>query len=156
LPNDTSIVPGRTFQAVSERWYDYSIVVYPHHTDYGGVVWHGQYLAWLEEARVEYLDSLGVSFAELVSLGCDLPVVDLSLRYHRALKLGDCALVRTRMSEIDGVRLHRDYKIESQSDNLLYLSGKVTLVTVDRQRGKIMRQIPPNIKNILLKLASEQ
>jgi acyl-CoA thioester hydrolase len=60
------------------------------------------------------------------------------------------------MSEIDGVRLHWDYKIESQSDNLLYLSGKVTLVTVDRQRGKIMRQIPPNIKNILLKLASEQ
>ena len=27
--------------------------VLPQHTDHAGVMWHGAYLAWLEEARVE-------------------------------------------------------------------------------------------------------
>ncbi len=152
---NNSIVPGSTFDAVSERWYDYPIVVYPHHTDYSGSVWHGQYLAWMEEARIEYLNSMGVDFAELVDLGCDLPVVELSLRYHKSLRLGDIAMVRARVSNVEGVKIHWDYKIESEgSQCYTYLSGKVTLVTIDRQRGKIMRQIPPNIKDILLKLVS--
>jgi acyl-CoA thioester hydrolase len=30
------------------------ISVQPHHTDYAGIVWHGTYIAWMEEARVEY------------------------------------------------------------------------------------------------------
>lgn len=33
----------------------------------------------MEEARVECLNSIGMNFAELVALGCDLPVVDLSI-----------------------------------------------------------------------------
>ncbi|MCZ0899091.1 acyl-CoA thioesterase, partial [Microcoleus sp. HI-ES] len=36
----------------SEGWFEYLVRVYPHHTDYSGVVWHGTYLAWREEARV--------------------------------------------------------------------------------------------------------
>lgn len=150
--NQTSIVPKASFQATTDKWYDYQIVVYPHHTDYAGVVWHGQYVRWLEEARIEYLNSIGVSFAQLVELGCDLPVIELSVRYHKALKLGNTALVRTRLSEIDGVKIHWDYRIELETDQQLCFSGKVTLVTVDRQRGKIMRQIPPNIKKIFLRL----
>jgi len=148
-PLNTAIIPGTTLQATNEKWYDYPVLVYPHHTDYSGIVWHGQYIAWLEEARIEYLNSLGVSFAELVSLGCDLPVVELNLNYHKSLKLGDSAIVRGRMT-IEGVKMRWDYKIESGQD--LYLTGRVTLVTVDRARGKIMRQIPPNIKEIFLKL----
>ncbi len=148
----TAITPQPTLQATSEKWYDYPIVVYPHHTDYSGTVWHGQYIAWLEEARIECLRSIGVSFAELVSLGCDLPVVALSVRYHRSLKLGDAAIVRTRITEIEGVKIHWDYKIESPTSQEVYLTGRVTLVTVDRDKGKIMRAIPPNIKDILLKL----
>jgi acyl-CoA thioester hydrolase len=148
----TAITSKVPLQANSEKWHDYPVVVYPHHTDYGGIVWHGQYIVWLEEARIECLNALGISFAELVSLGYDLPVVELSLRYHKSLKLGESALVRTRMTEIEGVKIHCDYKIESPTSQDLYLTGRVTLVTVDRARGKIMRQLPPALKDIFLKL----
>lgn len=151
-PLTAAITHSPTLQATSEKWYDYPIVVYPHHTDYGGVVWHGQYIAWLEEARIECLKSIGVSFAELVSLGYDLPVVELSVRYRKVLKLGDSAVVRTRMTEIEGVKIHWDYKIESPTSRDLYSTARVTLVTVDRERGKILRVIPPSIKEIFLKL----
>jgi acyl-CoA thioester hydrolase len=41
----------------------------------------------MEEARIECLRSIGIEFADLVTLGCDLPVVELSVRYHRSIQL---------------------------------------------------------------------
>lgn len=72
-----------------ENWFEYPVRAQPHHTDYAGIVWHGTYLTWMEEARVECLRSIGIEFADLVALGCDLPVVELSIRYHRSVQLGD-------------------------------------------------------------------
>jgi len=140
-----------------QAWFDYPVRAQPHHTDYAGIVWHGSYVAWMEEARVEYLRSLGIDFSNLVALGCDLPVVDLSIRYHRALHLGMTAIVRTRMENIDGVRLNWDYKIQSLggsgASTTLHVTARVSLVAVDREKGKIMRQLPQEIRQVLMPLA---
>lgn len=139
--------------AATSSWFEYPVRVHPNHTDYAGVVWHGTYLAWMEEARVECLRSIGVDFAELVALGCDLPVVEISVRYHRPLRLGMTAVVKARMAEIDGVRLNWDNQIQSLDGQELYVTAKVTLVAVDREKGKIMRQLPPAVKDALRRLS---
>ena len=148
----TSAIDTLTLRA-SENWFEYLIRAQPHHTDYAGVVWHGSYIAWMEEARIECLRSIGIEFADLVALGCDLPVVDLSLRYHRAIRLGMTAVVRTRMSEVTGVRINWDYAIESPDRQELYVTAKVTLVAVDKERGKIMRQLPTTVQDALARLS---
>lgn len=148
----TSAIDTPTLRAF-ENWFEYLIRAQPHHTDYAGVVWHGSYIAWLEEARIECLRSIGIEFADLVALGCDLPVVDLSLRYHRAIRLGMTAVVRTRMSEVTGVRINWDYAIESPDRQELYVTAKVTLVAVDKERGKIMPQLPTTVQDALARLS---
>ena len=40
--------------------------VLPQHTDHAGVMWHGAYVAWLEEARVEALARVGLPY-EVIS-----------------------------------------------------------------------------------------
>jgi acyl-CoA thioester hydrolase len=152
----TAIISEQIPTATTEQWFEYPVRAHPHHTDYGGVVWHGSYLSWMEEARVECLRSLGMDFAELVGLGYDLPVVDLSLRYHRALRMGEEAVVRTRMEPIEGVRIHWEYRIESPDGEELYVSGRVTLVGIDREKGKIVRQLPPAIKEVLRRFFAEK
>ena len=136
-----------------DSWFEYPIRVQPHHTDYAGIAWHGSYIEWMEEARVECLRSIGINFAGLVALGCDLPVVDLSVRYHRQLRLGMAGIVRTRMAEISGVRLNWDYQVQSPDGQELYVTARVTLVAVDREKGKIMRQLPPGVEQIFARLA---
>ncbi|MDB9374509.1 acyl-CoA thioesterase [Nodularia sphaerocarpa] len=135
-----------------ESWFEYPVRVQPHHTDYAGIVWHGTYLTWMEEARVECLRSIGIDFADLVALGCDLPVVELSVRYHRSIQLGKAVIVKTRMTEVTGVRMNWDYAIVSIDGQELYVTAKVTLVALDRERGKIMRQLPASVKNALAKI----
>ena len=80
-------------------------------------------------------------------------VVELSVRYHRPIELGMAAVVRTRMAEVSGVRINWDYQIQSPDEQQLYVTARVTLVAVDRQKGKIMRQLPPTVKKALARLS---
>ncbi len=140
----------------SENWFKYPVRAQPHHTDYAGVVWHGNYIAWMEEARIECLRSIGIEYTDLVALGCELPVVEMSIRYHRVLKLGVAAVVKTRMEEVTGVRMNWDYAIQSTDEQDLYVSAKVTLVAMDREKGKIMRQLPPGVKEVFARISASR
>lgn len=141
-------------QVPSDHWFEYLVKAQPHHTDYAGIVWHGSYLAWMEEARVECLRSIGIEFADLVALGCDLPVVELSIRYHQPVLMGMAAVVRTRMADMEGVRVNWDYQIQSTDGQELFATARVALVAVDREKGKVMRQLPPAVKEALVRLAA--
>jgi acyl-CoA thioester hydrolase len=147
----TSAIEGTSSSSTAD-WFEYPVRAHPHLTDYAGVAWHGTYIAWMEEARVECLRHLGIDFANLVALGCDLPVVELSVRYHRPVRMGQAAIVKARMVDITGVRINWDYQIESPDGEDMYVSARVTLVAVDREKGKILRQLPAAIKDALTKV----
>ena len=157
-PNPAQLPPTSAIDLPSnqefESWFEYPVRVQPHHTDYAGVVWHGTYLTWMEEARVECLRSIGIEFVDLVALGCDLPVVELSVRYHRSIQLGMAVIVKTRMIEVTGVRINWDYGIVSTDGQELYVTAKVTLVALDRERGKIMRRLPATVQDALAKIST--
>jgi acyl-CoA thioester hydrolase len=102
---------------------------------------------------VESLRSLGIEYADWVAQGLELPVVELSLRYHRSVQMGQSVAVRTRIGAREGVRLLWDYEIRSADTQELYVTAQVTLVGVDRDKGKIMRQLPPTVQAALAKWA---
>lgn len=126
--------------------FAYCVRVQPHHTDYAGIVWHGAYVAWLEEARIEYLRSLNISFANWVKQGVDLPVVDLSLQYRRSLAMGDMAQIKCWLMPPNGVRIVWKYDIQNQATGDTCVSATVTLVPVDHAQRKILRQLPEAVQ----------
>ncbi|MEO1622163.1 MAG: thioesterase family protein [Cyanobacteria bacterium J06632_3] len=147
-----------SFQS-STDWFEYPVRVQPHHTDYGGVVWHGTYVNWMETARVECLRAVGYPFERLVELGYDLPVVALDLRYRKPLTLGAKAVVKTRVAPSKGVRLIWDYEIvatevdgDVQAEAQLCVTGQVSLVTVNMCDRKIVRRLPDDIKTLIREL----
>jgi acyl-CoA thioester hydrolase len=135
--------------------FEYPVRVQPHHTDYAGVVWHGTYITWLEEARVEALRQTGLDYASLVATGCELPVVDLSIHYRRPLTMGMEGLVKAQMQPMQGVRVIWDYEICS-SDGQVCVTAQVTLVIIDRSTSKIMRRIPPVLQQALAHLTHSE
>lgn len=135
--------------------FEYRVRVQPHHTDYGGVVWHGTYIAWLEEARVEYLRSHGIEFAEWVSSGVDLPVVDLSVQYRQPLTMGMTALLKTWMLPPQGVRIVWQYEIQNAATQSVCALAQVTLVPVSRDLRKVLRRLPKPLQSDLDRLYSQ-
>ena len=63
--------------------------VLPQHTGHAGVMWHGIYVAWLEEARVEALAAAGLVYGDLTARGLELPVVSLTIDCRLPLLHGD-------------------------------------------------------------------
>jgi len=149
LTNDITKFESTTAINQSERWFNYPVIVYPHHTDYSGVVWHGNYLTWMEEARVECLRTVGMSFEELISAGVDLPVAEMSLRYHHSARMGDTVLVMTRLVP-DKIRLNWEYQIRTETD--LCVTATVTLVPVDFEKRKLLRSLPSSLEGAIAKL----
>jgi acyl-CoA thioester hydrolase len=137
-----------------DRWFHFPIRVQPHHTDYAGVVWHGSYITWMEAARVECLRSAGISFADLVAEGIDLPVVNMSLRYHLAVKMGEMADVMARLAAPDRLRLNWEYEIRTAQK--LCVSATVSLVAVDRSRGKVLRAMPSVVQEAIDRIVRSQ
>ena len=144
--------PHSSSVSFSDGWFILPVRVFPHHTDYAGIVWHGTYVAWMEELRVESLHWLGVDYGDLVAEGCDLPVVELKMRYLQSVQMGMKILIKGKLLPIKGVRLIWDYQIVSEDSQRLYASGQVTLVPLSRETGKIMRRLPSPLKNALDKI----
>ena len=67
-------------------------------TDAMGVVHHSRYLPYLEEARVEYLRSVGHPYADNRQAGLDAAVVECRLRYIAPLRFDDIVRVHLRLA----------------------------------------------------------
>lgn len=78
--------------------------VLPQHTDHAGVMWHGAYVAWLEEARVEALASAGLAYSVLAARGLEMPVVHLAIHYRAPLIHGDQVEMRSLVLPRRGLR----------------------------------------------------
>lgn len=138
----------------SSDWFHYPIRVQPHHTDYGGVVWHGTYITWLESARVECLRAVDMPLENVVKLGYDLPVIGLDMRYRQPLTLGMEAVVKTRLAPLKGIRLTWLYEIESVGPvPQVCVTGQVTLVTVTMGDRKVVRRLPDDIKALFQRVS---
>lgn len=131
------------------RSFTYPIQVYPHHTDYAGVVWHGAYVNWMEEVRVAFLQSQGLCYAEVAAAGCDLMVVALGIQYRRSAKMGEHLVWEAIVHPLQGVRSVWDYELRSLDRSVLYVTAQVTLVPVNRSTGKVLRHLPPMIDALL-------
>jgi len=64
--------------------------------DLYGVVWHGHFVAWLEEARNQLASSAGFSLVDELALGYRYPIVSLEVDYRRWAVLGDVVRVAPR------------------------------------------------------------
>ena len=80
-------------------------------TDQMGVVYHANYLVWMEIGRTALIEDLGFTYAGLESEGYLSPVTDLSIQYKAAMKYGQKATVRTWVESHGKLRTVYGYEI---------------------------------------------
>src|SRR5215217_2001678 len=83
------------------------ISVYYEDTDLSGVVYHANYLRYMERGRTEFFRLAGIS--KMASLEEDEPTAwairSIKVDYHRPARLDDIIHVRTRLTGLSGARL---------------------------------------------------
>ncbi len=115
-------------------------------TDAYGVVWHGAYTKWFEAARVEAVEgSLGLNLAELEANGILFPVVEMNIRYKSSAKINDKIIIKTHISEVKPISVTFESNVYDKLTGVLRVTGRVTIVTVNPQTGKMYRRMPENL-----------
>ena len=131
--------------------------VLPQHTDHAGVMWHGSYLDFLEEARIDALEKVGLSYSELSRKGFEIPVVSLQIKYKMSFSHGEKVLLTSRFKFENKIRLTcKNFFLKSNGN--IGSEAEIGLVFVRKKIDsiKIVREIPLQIKNKLLLLEHGQ
>ena len=88
-----------------------------------GVVWHGNYVKYLEDAREEFGRQWGLEYMKIFAAGYYAPVFDMSLRFREPAKVDDILEVECVYRHETGAKLCFDYTIRRESDSAVVLTA---------------------------------
>jgi acyl-CoA thioester hydrolase len=121
--------------------------VYYEDTDSGGVVYHSNYLNFMERARTEWLRSLKINQQTLKDeLNLLFVVHQIDIKFIKPAIFNDLIEVETTLKQITPVRVKLEQHIKRQSD--LLISASVEVVGVNARTLKPVR-IPQQIKSLM-------
>lgn len=121
--------------------------IYYEDTDAGGVVYHANYIKYLERARTEFFRGHGFFVAELAKNGFVFPVVRLEMDFKSPALHDDLLSVSTCPVRIGGSSVTLCQKVVRKSDGKLLADGVVTLACIDSSLK--VRRIPAEIRHML-------
>ncbi len=121
--------------------------VYYQDTDAGGVVFHGQYLAFMERARTELLNESGIDLAAFVERhGILVMVHRIDVKFHLPARLNELLTVSAEVVKMGRASFVFHPRAERASE--LLVEADVTLALVDRQTMRPTR-MPQELEQAL-------
>jgi len=94
-----------------------AITISFHDCDPMGVVWHGHYFRFFEQAREALLRQIGYSYAEMAASGYVWPVVDTRVKYRQPLRCEEQIRVSASVTEYEN-RLRIDYVVKNATGEI--------------------------------------
>ena len=104
----------------------YQLKVRHYEVDQYGHVNHAQYVHYLEVARIEALDALGLSLGEMRKQGYLILAVDLAVKYLAPARSGETLEIATYVREIRGARSIWIQEIREMDSQRLLVTAEVT------------------------------
>ena len=95
-----------------------------HETDQMGIIHHANYLKWMEEARVDFMDKMGFSYFKMEELGVMSPVLGINVEYKSSVKFDDIININVYIIEYNGVRMTIGYEIYNHDNTILHAKAE--------------------------------
>ena len=106
-------------------------------TDQMGLVHHGSYINYFEEARISWISNLGFSYNEMEKSGIILPVSKLNVSYLRPAYFDDELVVNVELAELPTSRLIFNYTIKNKDE--VVVTGTTVLAFLNKETKKPVR-----------------
>jgi acyl-CoA thioester hydrolase len=102
-------------------------------TDGMGVVYHANYLTWMEIARTEWTRAKGMAYHSVEAMGYYMPVVDVSIQYKHPARYDQEVDVYTWVEEMSGLKMSFGYSIRSaEAPDTVFAAARSMHVWVDK------------------------
>ena len=98
-----------------------------------GIVWHGSYVLYFEDAREAFGKKYGLGYLDIFGNGYYAPLVDLQFSYKKTLSYGQKARIDISFRNAEAAKIIFDYEIYDVEDGSLIATGNSVQVFLDKQ-----------------------
>lgn len=110
----------------------FSRKAYYYETDGMGIVHHSNYIRWMEEARIYWLEYIGYPYSKVEQSGLMIPVLSAECEYKHPIRFDELFEIHTMLKDFNGVRFSVEYRITNLTADKLSAIGKTSHCFVNR------------------------
>ncbi len=136
---------------------DYIHKVHYYETDKMGVTHHSNYIRWMEEARVDFLDQIGYGYAKMEEAGIISLVIGVECEYKRTTTFDDEICIRPEIESYNGIKLVIRYTMTNIATGETVVIGKSTHCFLSKEGKPLsLRKEYPEVDNVLKELVCKE
>ncbi len=105
-----------------------------------GIVWHGNYITYIEDGREAFGEKYNISYLHVKSQGYTTPIIESHCKHRGILKYGDIATIETTFVDSPAAKLIFKYKIFNPEGKIA-CTGKTIQVFID-DNGELSLTLP--------------
>ena len=109
------------------------------------VVWHGNYVRYLEFGRCRFLDAAKFNYETMKNAGFALPIVKMNLKYIKPIFFNDECEICVSLKGFEGF-LNFDYEIFARNEKVCKASTAQMAVNL---QGESLFELPQNFVKVL-------
>lgn len=129
-----------------EKLKSYAHKVQYYETDAMAIVHHSNYIRWFEEARLDYLEQIGLPYDEIENRQILIPVLGASCQYRQAVKFGETVWIDTKIISFNGLKFSVAYEIYNEDRTIFHAEGTTEHCFLNAQFQPIrLKKVAPDI-----------
>ena len=129
------------------KTFSLPIRIYFEDTDSGGVVYHSNYLKFMERARTEWLRSVGIDQSHLKHHEHIMFVVHrIDIQYKSPARFNDDLVVKSELINVGSSKI--EFRQMIYRDEVLLIDANVDIACIDSEKFKPVR-IPSTVKQTM-------
>lgn len=107
-----------------------------------GIVWHGHFVRYFEDAREAFGQQYGLKYLDFYRNNIVVPIIHIDCDYKRILRYGHRIRMETVYHDTPAAKLLFDYKVFDAEKNELVAIGKTVQVFMQRDIMELMLTVP--------------
>lgn len=112
-----------------------------------GIVWHGRYASYFEDARVAFGEKYGIGYMDFYANGVVAPIKQMHFDYHKPLRFGDKMTIEAVLHWSDAARLNFEFILRNGNGELS-TTGYTIQMMLDLKEN-ILVVLPPFYRKFL-------
>ncbi len=102
-------------------------------TDQMAIIHHSNYIRWFEEARVDFLEQIGLDYDKLEVMGMLIPVLGVSCEYKSSVKFNDKVMILPKIISFNGFKMAIKYQVLDADTHTVKAAGETRHCFLNRE-----------------------
>lgn len=115
-------------------------------TDAMGVVWHGNFLKFFEDAREHFGELFKLEYLEIYKLGFFVPITETRLKHLEPIYYGDKIEISIKFICSKAAKIKFEYVLQNIDTNNIVAKGSTTQVFLNDSTRDLVLYKPPFFK----------